>query len=126
MKTPLLDSLTKLGIKPSSSELCNCVVRVHVNPLLQECFTSTRLLSDLEFALQSNDMNALQAISQNVRAVRYGEALCRHLSPSDLDSMLQNIDSRINDLRLELSSDGDAAVSDASDGAVSDDTGSVD
>ena len=126
MKTPLLDSLKKLGIKPSSSELCNCVVRVHVSPLLQECFTSTRLLSDLEFALQSNDMNALQAISQNVRAVRYGEALCRHLSPSDLDSMLQTIDSRMDELKSELSSDGAAADGSAHGGAVPDDTDSTD
>ena len=92
------DAYLKQGFNPSSTELNNLCVSVHVNPLLEECFVDGRIVSDLEFALQSNNIDMLRTLSNNIRNVRYGNSLGRHLSADDLQSMVTRIDEKLSEL----------------------------
>lgn len=94
----LKDEYLKRGFNPSSTELNNLCVQVHVNPLLEECFVDGRIVSDLEYALQSNNIDMLRTLSNNIRNVRFGNSLGRHLSTEDLQSMVQRIDDKLGEL----------------------------
>lgn len=103
--TKLADEYLKKGFKPSSSELNQLCVQVHVNPLLEECVVNGRIVSDLEYALQSNNIDMLRTLSNNIRNVRYGEQISRHLSTSDIESMIERIDDKLAELGDSNSSD---------------------
>lgn len=103
------------GFLPSSSDLNQCSVRVHDNPLLSELFIDGRLRSDLEFALQNKDQQAITALVNSERQVHFSDsALPRHMSPSDYQDFIQSCDSQLK--ALEDSSDpapSDIAPSDS-------------
>lgn len=100
----LAKAILDAGFLPSSSDLNQCSVRVHDNPLLSELFIDGRLRSDLEFALQNNDQQAINALVKSERVVRYSDgALPRHMSPSDYQDFIQSCDSQLSE--LENSSD---------------------
>lgn len=98
-----LDSLSQAlraaGHFVSSSDINACSVRVHQNPLLSELVVDGRLRSDLEFALQNNDQNALQAIVKSERSIQFGDAaLPRHMSPSDYEEAIDAYDGVLHDI----------------------------
>ena len=92
------DAYLKQGFNPSSTELNNLCVSVHVNPLLEECVVDGRIVSDLEYALQSNNIDMLRTLSNTIRNVRYGDSLGRHLSTEDLQNMVERIDDKLSEL----------------------------
>lgn len=92
------DAYLKQGFNPSSTELNNLCVSVHVNPLLEECVVDGRIVSDLEYALQSNNIDMLRTLSNTIRNVRYGDSLGRHLSTEDLQNMVTKIDEKLSEL----------------------------
>ena len=96
----------------SSSYLLGNSVRVHVNPVLQDCVVGGRLVSDLELSLQNGNTDVLTALS--ARTPQYGSTSPRHLTASDLVSTLDNLNNRISDLEISLKSPAsDAPASDA-------------
>ena len=100
----LSHALREAGHSVSSSDINSCSVRVHQNPLLSELVVDGRIRSDLEFALQNNDQNALQAILQSQRAVQFGDAaLPRHMSPSDYEEAIASYDGVLGDIAKQAS-----------------------
>lgn len=106
------DAYLKQGFNPSSTELNNLCVSVHVNPLLEECVVDGRIVSDLEYALQSNNIDMLRTLSNTIRNVRYGDSLGRHLSTEDLQNMVERIDDKLSE--LSSSKDDPSSVSESS------------
>lgn len=87
------------NMKVSSSELNQCSVRVHDNPLLSDLLVGGRLRSDLEFALQKNDQQVIQALLNTERKPVYGDAaLPRHMSPSDYQDVIEDCDANLKDI----------------------------
>lgn len=116
-----LDSLSAAlrdaGHHVSSSDINGCSVRVHNNPLLSELVVDGRIRSDLEFALQNNDQNALQAIVQSQRPVQFGDAaLPRHMSPSDYEDAIAAYDGALDQISQQSvdSVPADSAPADSS------------
>ena len=96
----MASALKNSGLSVSSSDLNGCSVRVHDNPLLSDLVVDGRLRSDLEFALQNNDQDALKAIVQSERSVHFGDAaLPRHMSPSDYEDVINSYDGSLNELQ---------------------------
>lgn len=104
------DAYLKQGFNPSSTELNNLCVSVHVNPLLEECVVDGRIVSDLEYALQSNNIDMLRTLSNNIRNVRYGDSLSRHLSAEDLQNMVTRIDEKLSELSSTPSTERAAPI----------------
>ena len=95
----LAQAIIDNGFFPSSSDLNQCSVRVHDNPLLSELFIDGRIRSDLEFALQNNDQQAINELVKSERNVHFSDcALPRHMSPSDYQDFIQSCDSQLSDL----------------------------
>ena len=106
----LAKALRDSGLSVSSSDINGCSVRVHQNPLLAELFVDGRLRSDLEFAIQNNDQNALQAIVQSQRAVQFGDAaLPRHMSPSDYEDAISAYDGALDQISRQSSAPVESA-----------------
>lgn len=98
----------------TSSDLCGCSVCVHDNPLLSDLFVDGRFRSDLEFALQDKDAQALNAITQSERSPRYSDvSFPRHMSASDYSDVIESSTDSMNDLvkasRAPASSDTPAS-----------------
>lgn len=117
----LAKAILDAGFLPSSSDLNQCSVRVHDNPLLSELFIDGRIRSDLEFAIQNNDQQAINELVKSERNVRFSDsALPRHMSPSDYQDYIQSCDSQLK--ALEDSSDPASSDPAPSDPASSDST----
>lgn len=110
-----LDSLSAAlrdaGHAVSSSDVNGCSVRVHQNPLLSDLVVDGRLRSDLEFALQNNDQNAIQAIVKSERSVQFGDAaLPRHMSPSDYEDAISSYDGVLSDISQQASASASSSA----------------
>lgn len=110
-----LDSLSAAlrdaGHAVSSSDVNGCSVRVHQNPLLSDLVVDGRLRSDLEFALQQNDQNAIQAIVKSERSVQFGDAaLPRHMSPSDYEDAISSYDGVLSDISQQASASASSSA----------------
>ena len=96
----LAKAILDAGHLPSSSDLNQCSVRVHDNPLLSELFIDGRIRSDLEYALQNNDQQAINQLVKSERNVCFSDsALPRHMSPSDYQDFIQSCDSQLKQLQ---------------------------
>lgn len=111
----LSQALRDAGHSVSSSDINSCSVRVHQNPLLSELVVDGHIRSDIEFALQNNDQNALQAIVQSQRAVQFGDAaLPRHMSPSDYEDVIAAYDGALDQISCQSPPSPDSSPADSS------------
>ena len=109
----LISELKKSIGSVSSSDFNKCSVRVHDNPLLEELFVDGRFRSDLEFALQDKDAQAINAIAQSERVPKYSDsAFPRHLSASDYSDIVDRITDDMNEISADVPA-ADAPAADA-------------
>lgn len=101
----------------SSSYMLGYSVRVHLNPLFDECIVNNSIHSDLEFALQNKDDGFLAYLSRSSRNPRYGSQSPRHVSTADCLNTIDDCNRELDDLSSPPVSDtqvSDAPASDAS------------
>lgn len=96
-----LHSCPDVGKHSSSYLLGNSVV-VTRNPLLEDCVVNGCIRSDLEFALQSKDKQAIDALNASVRNPVYGNQSPRHLSAADCLNAIDACDNQIKDLKASV------------------------
>lgn len=94
-------------VKHSSSYMLGNSVRVHINPLLEQCVVDGRLASDLEFALQTKDPSLLGSVS--TRNPQYGSTGARHTSASDAADMLASANDAVTDFEENVKNQSDDA-----------------
>lgn len=99
-------------VKHSSSYMLGNSIRVHINPLLEQCVVDGRLASDLEFALQTKDPSLLGSVS--TRNPQYGSTGARHTSASDAADMLASANDAVTEFEENVKKQPDVTSSEPS------------
>ena len=93
----------------SSSYMLGYSVRVHLNPLFDECIVNNSIRSDLEFAQQNKDEGFLSYLSRSYRNPRYSSQLPRHVSTADCLKTIDDCNRELDDLSSPTVSDAPAS-----------------